>query len=173
MKTLRFTLLFLLLPLFLAGCRPAASDESTVLPDTTGGAEKIYEMGETAEYRGLAMTLTGAETVAADNALMKPDEGNVFVVCVIEVVNNSDAELVINPLLNLWAYVDGEPVDPSLEAVSAQSRPPLAATVPPGASLTGVLGYEVPAGWQLISLNYEPNLLGDAVLRFDVKRITD
>lgn len=128
------------------------------LPNVGGSAasSKEYKPGETAEVNEVAVTFIGV-TETTGSQFLTPEDGNVFVLCEFEIVNNSNKELSISSMMSFDAYCDDSAISISLSALSAKgSKNQLDGTVAAGKKMTGVVGYEVPSDWKELEIQFAP-----------------
>ena len=69
--------------------------------------------------------------------------------------------------MNFDAYVDDNAINEDLGAqISKDGTQTMNGTIATGKRLTGVLGYEVPKGWQKLEIHFGPGLLSDTVIKW-------
>lgn len=97
-------------------------------------------------------------------SFLQPTDGNVFVSCEFEIVNNSSKEINVSSLISFEAYCNDYSTSVSLSALSAFSdKNQLDGTVAPGKKMNGIVAYEVPADWSKLEIEYSPSFWGKAM----------
>lgn len=116
-----------------------------------------FGVGETAELKGIQVTfVNAAESTGSD--FNQPTDGNVFVLCEFEIVNNSDKEINISSMMSFEAYCDDYACTFSLAALMEKgSKNQLDGTVAAGKKFNGVIGYEVPTDWNTLEIRFTPD----------------
>lgn len=113
--------------------------------------------GETAELKGVSVTLVNV-TESTGSDYNKPAEGNVFVLCEFEIVNDSDKEINVSSMMSFEAYCDDYTCSVSFSALMEKGdQAQLDGTVAPGKKFNGVIGYEVPADWKELEVRFTPD----------------
>ncbi len=142
----------------------ASSDSGS--EDSNGDAKKAYSVGETAELKGVQVTLV-AVTESKGSSFNTPSDGNVFVLCEFEITNNSDKEISVSSMVSFEAYCDDYTCTYSLAAlIEKGDKNQLDGTVAPGKKLNGVIGYEVPTDWSELEVVFTPDVLSDKNITF-------
>lgn len=117
----------------------------------------VFYVGETAELNGVTVSLVQI-TVSTGSYFNLPTEGNVFVLCEFEIVNNSNKEISISSVMSFEAYCDEYACNYSLGALMEKgSKNQLDGTVAPGKKFNGVVGYELPADWKELEIIFTPD----------------
>lgn len=128
--------------------------------EESGQAEKTeFQIGEVAEYKDVQVSVLNYEE-SAGNEWGSPADGKVFVFANIEIANNSDKEISISSMVSFEGYCDDYKLDFSSEALMAASvdnRQQLDGSISPNKKLNGYLGFEVPADWSTIEIEYKDN----------------
>lgn len=129
---------------------------------TAGGAgeteNNTFSVGETATLKDVQVRLLKV-TESTGSTYNKPSDGNVFVLCEFEIVNNSNEEVVVSSLLSFDAYCDDYACSLSISALLEKGeKNQLDGTVAAGKKLSGVIGYEVPANWKELEIHFEPDV---------------
>lgn len=133
----------------------SVSDAATEIQETEEDA-RVF-VGETAELNDVLVTFVGA-TINNGSTYNIPTDGNVFVLCEFEVVNNSDHEISISSMLSFEAYCDDYTCTYSLAALMEKgNKNQLDGTVAPGKKFNGVIGYEVPSDWKELEIHFTPD----------------
>ncbi len=134
-----------------------------------GGDDKTYDVGDTAKKNDLAVTLVNV-TESTGSEYNEPTDGNVFVLCEFEIVNNSDSEVTVSSLMSFEAYCDDYNCSLSFSALmEAADKNQLDGTIAPGKKLNGVIGYEVSKDWKELELHFTPDVLSDKEIVFIAK----
>lgn len=135
------------------------TEESIEQPEQES-IDTVFNIGETAEYKGIQVTLLGYEE-SGGNDWGNPSEGNVFIYPEIEIVNNSNEEITISSMLSFNCYVDDYKNDFSSSAFLAlateDGMQALDGTIPVGKKLRGVLGIEAAKEWKTVEIYYSDN----------------
>lgn len=180
MKRFRFVALCLALCLGLCACdgdreasQSPTSDQAGNTPtqEVTATAEPTpepkteYGVGERAELKDVAVTLTEVEE-STGAQFFAPEEGKVFLLCHFDIDNGSDKDLAVSSMLSFDAYVDDYTVSQSLGAVMASDAGQLDGTVAAGKKMAGVIGYEVAADWSEVEITFTPDVWSGKGLTF-------
>lgn len=161
MKKIVVLALALILLLNLCAC---GSIDSIVdkIPDSS----KEFKLGEAAELNNISVTFIGI-TESTGSQFAKPEDGNVFILCEFEIVNNSDKELAVSSMMSFDAYCDDSSVCLSLGALMEKgSKNQLDGTVAAGKRMQGVIGYEIPSDWTELEIQYTMDLMSSDKLTF-------
>lgn len=119
--------------------------------------KNIFKVGEFAELKGVTVSLVGI-TESTGSDFNKPNEGNVFVLCEFEIINNSDAEITVSSMLSFEAYCDDYACTYSLSALLEKgNKNQLDGTIAAGKKFNGIIGYEVPENWKELEVRFTPN----------------
>lgn len=137
------------------------TEESIAQPEQDKQSiDTVFNIGETAEYQGIQVTLLGYEE-SNGNDWGNPSEGNIFIYPEIEIVNNSNEEITISSMLSFNCYVDDYKNDFSSSAFLAlateDGMQALDGTIPVGKKLRGVLGIEATKEWKTVEIYYSDN----------------
>ena len=131
----------------------------TVATEETKAKEEktTFNVGETAELKGVQVSFLGV-TESDGSDFNEPEDGNVFVLCEFEIVNNSDEELAVSSMLCFEGYCDDYSCEYSLSAMLEKGdKNQLDGTVAVGKKMKGVIGYEVPTDWKELEIQFTPN----------------
>lgn len=116
-----------------------------------------FYVGETAELKGVLVTLVNV-TESTGSQFNTPTDGNVFVLCEFEIVNNSDKEINVSSMMSFEAYCDDYACTFSLTALLEKgNKNQLDGTVAAGKKFNGVIGYEVSADWKELEVRFTPD----------------
>lgn len=150
---------------------PAQSVESApAQAEQTPKAESklTFSAGETAELRGVSVTLVGVSE-STGSSFYVPTDGNVFVLCEFDIANNSDKEIAVSSMLSFEAYCDDYACTFSLGAMMEKgNKNQLDGTVAAGKKFNGVVGYEIPADWQELEIVFTPDFWSGKDITFIV-----
>lgn len=127
---------------------------------------EFFKIGETAVIKKVKATITKMEK-SEGGEFNRPADGHEFVLLHMTIENVSDKEISISSVLNFDAYVDDNAINEDLGAqISKDGTQTMNGTIAAGKRLTGVLGYEVPKGWQKLEIHFSPGLLSDTVIKW-------
>lgn len=118
-----------------------------------------FSIGEVAEYKDVQVAVLAYEE-STGNDWVTPEDGNVFVFANVEITNNSSKEISVSSMLSFDTYCDDYKLDFSssaLMAASTDNRQQMDGSIAVGKKLNGYLGFEVPADWSTIEINYKDN----------------
>lgn len=135
----------------------------------TVAEETTFGVGDTAEYRGVKVTLNSI-TENTGSQFNKPTEGNVFLLVNFTIENNTDTDLVVSSMLSFDAYQDGYSTNMSLSALIEKSGEQLDGTIAPGKKMQGTIGYEVPATYTEFEINYQADVWSSKKFTFVYKK---
>ena len=114
-------------------------------------------MGESAELKDIVVTLVSVEE-SSGSQFNQPTDGNVFVICEFEIENNSSSEINVSSLLSFAAYCDDYSLNFSLTALLEKgNRNQLDGQIAAGKKMNGIIGYEVPIGWNELEIRFTPS----------------
>lgn len=116
-----------------------------------------FGIGDTAEYRGVSVTLNSIEE-SDGSQYNRPTDGNVFLLVNLTIENNSDSDLAVSSLLSFSAYQDGYTTNVSLMALSEKTGEQLDGTIAPGKKMQGTIAYEVPADYSEFEIDYQADM---------------
>ena len=139
--------------------------------ETAGGTEgeTAFGIGETAEYRGVRVTLVSV-TESRGKEYMEPAEGKVFLVCEFNIENGSDKEINVSSVLSFDAYIDDYSTSIDLLACTSSGKDTLDGTAAPGKKLGGAVGYEASEDWQTIEIRFKANVWSDTEFIFKANK---
>ena len=127
-------------------------------PELEKENKSAFYVGETAELKGVSVTLTSV-TESTGSTYNTPTDGNVFVLCEFEIANDSDKEITVSSMMSFEAYCDDYTCTFSLGALMEKgNKNQLDGTVAAGKKFNGVVGYEVPTDWQELEIVFTPDL---------------
>lgn len=137
----------------------AASSTSAAAPKSESKApvKKTFGVGESAELKDIVVTLVSVEE-SSGSQFNQPTDGNVFVICEFEIENNSSSEITVSSLLSFAAYCDDYSLNFSLTALLEKgNRNQLDGQIAAGKKMNGIIGYEVPIGWNELEIRFTPS----------------
>lgn len=147
--------------------------EPEEVSEDNGSDSKSFDIGETAEYKGIQVTLIDYEE-SEGNDWGNPEDGNIFVFPEIEISNSSDEEITVSSMISFECYIDDYKTDFSSNAFMAISvdggKQQLDGSVAPGKKLKGVLGIEAPEDWKVIEIYYKDNFWLDSNFSFKIEK---
>lgn len=148
----------------LVGSTPSGNNSST--ETTSAPADKTFKVGDVVELDDVVVSFIGV-TKSTGSDFYKPAEGKVYVLCEFEITNNSDEELAVSSMICFKAYCDDYACDYSLGALMAKGdKDQLDGSVAAGKKMKGVVGYEIPADWKELEIQYTPDLLSSSKIVF-------
>ena len=121
--------------------------------------KEFFAVGETAVQNDVSVTLVSA-TESMGSTFSEPEDGNVFVICEFEIVNNSTKDLAISSLICFEAYCDDYSITQSLTGLlvdEAKGKNQLDGSVAAGKKMNGVIAYEVPADYTNLEITVSPD----------------
>jgi len=148
-KVLSIIMLFVFV-IALVGCSSKPDEISS--EDNTSSVLESGIVGNTLEVDGLSVTLFYA-SFHRNSALIAL--GHEYVIVEIEIYNNNDSEVYFSAVDSFNAYIDGNFVPFSQDAVlyGDNSRlPVLEGTVASEQGITGILGFEISDDWEKIEI---------------------
>ena len=163
-KPLLGIVLLILAIFMIVGAIGGGSDKPTKVsdsnPETMVQTEPpVFTVGDRLEMDGVYVTLNGVYENNG-NQFMSPSEGNVYVVCEFTIENETDSEIAISTMMSFDAYFDDYSAEFSLGAITSDnSRQQLDGSVAPGKKIKGITGFEAPADWKTIDIEYKVNPL--------------
>ena len=137
--------------------KTGSSSKNTENVIQSAPVNEIFHVGETALVRDVAVTLVNV-TESTGSEFNKPTDGNVFVLCEFEIANNSSGEINVSSAMSFEAYCDDYTCTFSLGALMEKGgKNQLDGTVAAGKKFNGIIGYEVPVGWQELEVRFTPD----------------
>lgn len=144
----------------------APSVSATVSETTVPAEDTIFTVGDTVALNDITVTLISV-TESTGSKYNKPADGKVFVLCELEITNNSSEELTVSSMLSFEAYCDDYACDYSLSALLAKGdQNQLDGTIASGKKMHGVIGYEVPTDWTQLEIQYTLDVWSDDKIVF-------
>lgn len=137
---------------------------------TTEKAE--FSVGETAEQKNIQVTLLSI-TESHGSEYVKPDDGNVFLLCEFEIGNNSDKDITISSIASFEAYCDDYSLNQDLlglQAPEAQGKSQLDGSVAAGKKMKGVIAYQVSSEYKNFEISISPDFWSGKGIKFVVAK---
>lgn len=162
----------------LVGC--GSSTEDSKVKQVNNGAEDKQEetvktefgVGETAEYEDIQVSLVKVIQSKGDDMFIKPDDGNVFEICVFEIENNSSEDITISSLTCFEAYCDDTSLNQDimgLQTPEAEKYGQLDGDIAAGKKMKGAIVYQVPKKWKELEVNVTPGFWSEENIKFVAK----
>lgn len=147
---------------------PQNSKEEDQETDSEPEEKTEFYLGETAEQKNVQITLANV-TESLGNDFIKPDEGNVFLICEFEIANNSEKDITISSMVNFEAYCDDYSLNQDilgLQAPEAEGKKQLDGSVAAGKKMNGIIAYQVPADYKTMEINVAPDFWSSNDMKF-------
>ena len=131
-----------------------------------------YSLGDTAEIDDFQITFKNTSTSAGNETII-PGDGKAFLICELQITNNSDEEISISSLMDIEAYCDDYLVSEDLSGLSlpeAEGKNEFNGSVAPGDSLEGILIYQVPENFSTFELMIAPDFWSGETIKFFIQR---
>ena len=132
----------------------------------------VFNVGETAEYKDIRVTLKKVITSEGDDMFVKPDNGKKFVLCVFKIQNNSNKDLTISSMVSFEAYLDDSSINCDYlgtQTDEGKKYNSLDGDIASGKKMEGVISYEVPKKWKKLEINVTPNVWSSKKITFAIK----
>ena len=147
----------------------SASSDKASEASNDSAEDLVFHVGETAEYRNIQITMTNIRE-SNGSEFNTPGDGNVFVLAEFEVTNNSENELGISSLLSFAAYQDGYATNLSFTALVEKTGEQLDGAVAPGKKMKGSIGYEIPADYKELEIQFSPSVWNNKKIVFKYEK---
>lgn len=137
----------------------AITEETSTVPETTATEKTNFDVGEVADIKGVQVSLLGT-TESKGSDFLKPDEGNIFVLCEFEISNNSDKDISVSSMMSFEAYCDDYSVNQDilgLQAPEGKGKNQLDGSVAAGKKMNGIIAYQVPENWKTLEIKFSPS----------------
>ena len=134
-------------------------EEITAAPETTIAEKTTFDVGEVADIKGIQVSLLGT-TESKGSDFLKPDEGNIFILCEFEISNNSDKDISVSSIMSFEAYCDDYSVNQDilgLQAPEGKGKNQLDGSVAAGKKMNGIIAYQVPEDWKNLEIKFSPS----------------
>ncbi len=131
-----------------------------------------FNVGETAEYKNVQITLEKVITSQGDDMFVKPDDGKEFVLCVFKIQNNSDEDMTISSIISFEAYLDDVSINQDFLGVQTKEGKKynsLDGDIASGKRMEGVISYEVPNDWKKLEVKVTPDAWSSKKITFVAK----
>lgn len=131
---------------------------STEAQATEEPTQTRFGVGERVEFNDVIVTLVSV-TESKGSQYNTPADGNVFLLCEFEIENNTKSELAISSMMSFSAYCDDYSINLSLSALMEKgNKNQLDGSIASGKKMNGVIGYEVPADWKEVEIQFQSNV---------------
>jgi len=137
-------------------------------PKKEADGKGAFGIGESVNSDDIVVTLVDVSENEGTQ-FMKPSDGNVFLLCEFEIENNSKKDITVSSLVSFEAYVDDYSTIINISALSNTDKKQLDGSVASGKKMNGVIGYEVPADWSELEINFTPDFWSKSI-QFVVKK---
>lgn len=147
-------------------------------PETSGSASESKEektefsVGETAEQKGIQITFVSA-TESAGSEYVKPDDGNVYLICEFDIANSSEKDINISSIACFEAYCDDYSLNQDimgLQAPEASGKGQLDGSIAAGKKMNGVIAYQVPQSWSKMEISVSPDFWSSRDIKFVINK---
>ncbi|MBP5624822.1 MAG: DUF4352 domain-containing protein [Lachnospiraceae bacterium] len=118
-----------------------------------------YYVGDTLDYKGLAITFVSSSYYESNNDFIQPKDGNQYIRLEIHVDNNSGSDKNVSTY-DFNCYADG------YECEKTYNDDDLSASLSDGRSADGAVYFEVPSDANEIEIEYEVDWLNDKKAKF-------
>ena len=138
----------------------------------TSKEKTIFNVGETAEYKDIQVTLKKVIKSEGNDMFTKPDDGKEFVLCVFKIQNNSNKDLTISSMVSFEAYLDDSSINCDYlgtQTDEGKKYNSLDGDIASGKKMEGVISYEVPKKWKNLEINVTPNVWSSKKITFAIK----
>lgn len=150
----------------------SSSTPSDSNSETENTEKTEFSIGETAEQKNVQVTLLSV-TESNGSEYVKPDDGNVFLLCEFEIANNSDKDIAISSIASFEAYCDDYSLNQDLlglQAPEAQGKSQLDGSVAAGKKMKGVIAYQVSSGYKNFEISISPDFWSGKDIKFVVTK---
>lgn len=133
--------------------------ENPSVTESTAPSEaqkEVFAVGDIVELNGVNVTLLSVNE-STGTQYMTPEDGKVFVTFEFDIDNQTDSDIAVSSMLSFEAYFDDYSTSLSLSAMVSNDKSQLDGTVAAGKKMTGVVGYEAPADWEIAEIRFTPN----------------
>ena len=144
----------------------APTGNNAASENPTSAEEKTFKLGDCVELKDVVVTFVSvAESTGSE--FNKPEEGNVYILCEFEIVNNSKEDITVSSIMSFEAYCDDYACDYSLGALMEKgNKDQLDGSVAAGKKMKGVIGYEVPTDWAELEIQYTLDMFSNDKIVF-------
>lgn len=151
----------------------SSSSQATATPDDSKDVA-VDGADETKEQGGMKVTLKNvSENTGSTN--IKPEDGNVFILCEFEVENTTDEAVYVSSILSFTGTVDGVLVNSSTQAAANRAdKEQIDGRIESGDTRTGVLSFEVPSTWKELVVDFASDPTKEDKVTFNItKQMTE
>lgn len=141
-------------------------------PASADSDKNHYSLGDTAEIDDFQITFKNTSTSAGNETII-PGDGKAFLICELQITNNSNKEISISSLMDIEAYCDDYLVSEDLSGLSlpeAEGKNEFNGSVAPGDSQEGILIYQVPENFSTFELMIAPDFWSGETVKFFIQR---
>lgn len=125
--------------------------------ETTVNEELTFKVGETADIKGVQVTLVSVEQ-SDGSQYNKPADGKKFVILEFEIANNSKSDIAVSSIISFDTYCDDYSINQNFSAqLEKKDKTSLDGSVAASKKMNGILGFEVPNDWKNIEVTYTPD----------------
>ena len=151
----------------LVGTTPTGNNSNNTTTEATSApSDKTFKVGDVVELNDVVVSFIGV-TESSGSEFFKPEDGNIYVLCEFEIANNSKEELAISSIMNFKAYCDDYSCEYSLGALMEKgNKEQLDGSIAAGKKMKGVVGYEIPADWNELEIQFTANILSSNSIIF-------
>lgn len=123
--------------------------------------KEFYNIGETANYKGIEMTATKVDKSSGTDFDM-PKEGKEYVIITVKIKNGSEDKISYNPLYFKMQNSNGQVEDGIFSTVNGDTALKSGELVP-GGEVEGTVIFEEPVGDEGLILQYQDNMFSNKV----------
>jgi len=157
-------LLLLVAVAIFAGVFGSGGDEPEKVGDvSSSGAsssvkeeKKTFGVGDKVELNDVVVTLVDV-TESEGKEFFEPTEGNVFVLFEFNIENNTSSDIAVSSLMSFQAYFDDYAANVDISAMAMSEKTQLDGTIAGGKKMSGVVGYQAPADWKSVEIQFTPD----------------
>lgn len=143
---------------------------SVIFGGGSSSPEKLeYGIGEAAEYNDVIATLLSVKE-SKGSSYNRPDDGQVFLICEMEIQNNSNSNVAVSSIASFTCSVDGYMAEYSLGALLEGDSQQLDGAIEPGKKMRGVVGFQAPKDWEELELSFDSNVWKSSKIKFIVPK---
>lgn len=132
------------------------SSQSQDVKSSKEPEKTTFGVGEQVSLNDVIVTLVGVEE-STGSTFLKPDDGNVYLICEFEIENNSSKDIAVSSILSFNTYVDDYTTNLSIGATTTSDKSQLDGSVAAGKKMNGVIGYEASSDWKEIEIRFTPD----------------
>ena len=131
-----------------------------------------FALGETAEQKNVQVTLLNV-TESTGSEYITPDEGNLFLICEFEIVNNSDKDITVSSISNFEAYCDDYSLNQDiigLQVPEAEGKSQLDGNVAAGKKMNGIIAFQIPSDYKKFEISVAPDFWATRDIKFVINK---